>query len=180
MRLDRNNIPITMTQHDKQTPNMKNVIFILIAALTISLNTSHAAQRSNSRSTPTNGHAFGLGIILGSPTGFTGRYTLEANRSLEGIVGWSFGKEAHVQLAVSHLWTVASVFQIEQRKSVDLFFGVGGSINNELLGVRAPVGLSMMFSEPRIEAFAQVALNVGITPSTRAYMDGGIGVRYYF
>ena len=128
---------------------------------------------------------FGLGVIIGSPTGLSGKYTLSRDRAIDAALGWDGSSSTH--FTMSHLWMQQRLFSVE-RESVDLFYGVGGSLrtnsshadNRTLFAVRAPVGLSIFFAKPRLEPFFQLALNLGLVPSSSVFFDAGIGVRYIF
>ncbi len=132
------------------------------------------------------GEGTGVGIVLGSPNGFTARHWVSESDSIEGAVGWSITK-SRLQVNANYLWTKPDTIQIGE-ETLDLFFGAGLALRTKsgkgdgevIFGPRVPVGLAMEFQDPNLEIFAQVAVNVGIVPSSDVFLDGNLGVRFYF
>ncbi len=132
------------------------------------------------------GEGTGVGIVLGSPNGFTARHWVSESESIEGAVGWSITK-SRLQVNANYLWTKPDSIQIGE-ETLDLFFGAGLALRTKsgkgdgevIFGPRVPVGLAMEFQDPNLEIFAQVAVNVGIVPSSDVFLDGNLGVRFYF
>jgi hypothetical protein len=132
------------------------------------------------------GEGTGVGIVLGSPNGFTSRHWLSNTESFDGAVGWSI-TDSKFQANLNYLWSKPDTIELGE-ETLDLFFGAGLGIRTKsgkgdgevVFGPRVPVGLSMDFQDPNIELFAQVAINVGIIPSSDLFLDGNLGVRFYF
>lgn len=129
---------------------------------------------------------FGAGVILGSPTGFSARYWLNDENSIDLSTGWSIVGSSKFYLYSDFLFSRNGILEV-QGEPFDLFFGGGlgvrsrsGRADGELVfGPRLPIGASYEFEEPNLEVFAQAAINLGIIPSTDWYLDAGIGVRFY-
>ena len=127
----------------------------------------------------------GIGVVLGSPNGLTARHWIESDRSIEGALGWAI-TEGRFQVNVNYLFHQPEVLAVGDG-ALDLFYGAGvslrtrsGAQNGEVVfGPRLPVGLSYYFKDPKIELFGQVALNLGLIPSSNVYVDGNVGVRFY-
>lgn len=128
----------------------------------------------------------GVGVVVGSPNGFTARHWLDDQASVEGAVGWSI-TDSRFQVNVNYLFNRAQLIPIGE-EALDLFFGAGLSLRTKsgkqdgevIFGPRLPVGVAFEFVDPNLELFAQAALNVGIIPSSDVYVDGNLGVRFYF
>ncbi|RZA07439.1 MAG: hypothetical protein EOP11_07695 [Proteobacteria bacterium] len=128
----------------------------------------------------------GLGVVIGSPNGLTGRHWINEESSIEGSLGWALSG-SRFQVNVNYLFNKMNLIPIGD-ESLDLFFGGGLSLRTKsgkqdgevVFGPRVPVGVSYTFANPNLEVFAQVALNIGIIPSSDIYADGNLGARFYF
>ncbi len=132
------------------------------------------------------GEGTGIGVVLGSPNGITARHWFNEENSIEGAAGWSI-TDSRFQVNGNYLWTKPDAIQLGE-ETFDLFFGGGLSMRSKsgkqdgevVFGPRLPVGVSYEFTNPDIELFVQAALNIGIIPSSDMYLDGNLGVRFYF
>lgn len=143
-------------------------------------------------------HNFGAGIVLGNPTGFTVQYFLGQANAIDGTL--SFLGSNHTYLHASYLWMQPKLFAAG-RFPVSWYFGIGGRLithnhsrdydhhghyyhhdhdNSLQIGPRVPVGLRLMFNDPRIEVFAELSLTMDVLPSTSSDLGLGIGGRFYF
>lgn len=131
---------------------------------------------------------FGVGIIVGDPTGLSGNYRLSSLRSIDAALAWSFGNNPGFEIHSDYLWRRPGLFRAETVK-FDLHYGVGArllSLSNSNVsdktrfGPRLPVGLGTNFNQQALEVFAEVALVMNIIPATSADLDFGVGARVYF
>ena len=139
------------------------------------------------------GGPFGLGIVIGDPTGLSGNYKLSAEKSIDAAIAWSFGRYPGFEVHADYLWHRANLFRIEQL-SFDWHYGIGGrlisiddrDVNNRTVndrtyfGPRIPVGISTDFNKSTFELFSELALVMNLIPSTNFDFDFGVGVRVYF
>ncbi len=136
----------------------------------------------------------GLGVILGEPTGLSFK-TWTGNRSaIDAAAAWSFTDNPAFQFHMDYLYHPFSVPKPrEVRGSVSFYFGVGGRIklketnggaarnkNDDLLGIRFPLGFSFLPSRSRVELFAEIVPVLDLAPETHSDMDAAVGARYYF
>ena len=127
-----------------------------------------------------------VGVMLGTPNGITARHWISEDQSVDAGAGWSLSK-SRFQLHSDFLWNKPGLIEIGQEK-FDLYFGGGlslrtrsGSADNEVVfGPRLPIGAAYEFTQPDIELFTQLALNVGIVPSSDIYLDANVGIRFFF
>ena len=157
---------------------MKNIKIIFTTLILI---TSIAfSNYVKAESTDTNG--FGIGIIIGEPTGITMKYN---NFPIIGIA-WSFNNHFHVHCdywfhhadVVNKLdWyigiglkTIFFTKDSKDKKNEDDKFG---------LGIRVPFGLQY-FILKELELFGEIVPGISLIPATDIDFDFGIGVRYYF
>lgn len=138
---------------------------------------------------------FGLGVMVGAPTGLTGKYFLGRDTALDfgvGVVGryrYHDALHAHGDL----LWHPAVLASIPAFM-LPLYFGVGVRLlqhdrfrddydSHTHIGVRAPIGLAMDFNRVPLDVFFELALVFDVlTDDAHGYVDlnAAIGVRYYF
>lgn len=131
---------------------------------------------------------FGLGIIVGDPTGLSANYRLSQQRSIDAAVAWSFGSHRGFELHSDYLWHRANLFRIEQ-VAFDWHYGIGARLINlddrnvadrTYFGPRVPVGLSTDFNKSTFELFGELAMVMNLVPATALDLDFGLGVRVYF
>lgn len=131
---------------------------------------------------------FGLGIILGDPTGLSGKMKLNEAHSLDGALAYSSGKHSGTQFHADYLWDRARTWATDQGP-LHMYYGLGGrliSYNDEhkhsqiSLGPRGSLGLSFDIHNPNIELFGELAAILELTPDISADIDAGIGARIRF
>ena len=154
---------------------MKKLILIALFILGATIN-SFAQDRG-----------FGIGIMMGEPSGLSGKYWLSKQNAIDGGLGWSFTENGSVHLHMDYLYHNYDLLKGTEGKA-PLYFGIGGRFkfkNNEKsadnsIGVRVPVGLAYQFSEVPFDVFAEIVPLLDLSPDTRFTFNGAIGVRYYF
>jgi hypothetical protein len=130
---------------------------------------------------------FGLGIILGEPTGLSLKQWVDGNTAIDGAIAWSFGKHDALHLHADYLVHNFKLFKMEQGK-LPLYYGIGGRIKFEENGhdeetkiaVRIPVGISYILANSPLDIFLEIAPLLDLTPSTEFDLNGAIGIRYFF
>jgi len=125
---------------------------------------------------------FGLGIIVGEPTGLSGKYFLNANNAIDAAVAWSFKKEAALHIHADYLYHDNSFFNVRTGK-LPVYFGFGGRIklqDKSRFGVRVPVGIAYQFPKAPVDLFVEIVPLLDLIPDTQFDFNGAIGVRYYF
>ena len=132
------------------------------------------------------GRGFGLGLFLGEPTGLTLKGFLADNHALAGYLSWDFTDDAFTA-AVDYQFHGDAWFR-NRVVALGGFIGLGGKIgvhenkrhDNPIVGVRVPLGLWFQFKKLPLELTLEIVPGVGLAPSTRADVDGGLGLRFYF
>jgi len=126
---------------------------------------------------------FGLGIILGEPTGLSCEKWCGSTTAVDGAVAWSFGKKNVLHLHADYLVHNFNLFKVEEDK-LALYYGIGGRIkiiNGESrIGFRIPVGINYIFEKAPLDIFFELVPLLDLVPSTDFRLKGAIGVRYYF
>lgn len=186
----------------------------LIAIVTGSLgaSTAEARPRPASWDRKSNFEAnktFGLGLMVGAPTGLSGKYFLGASTALDFGIGtiYEYRDRRGFHIYADYLWHPLSLASTDAFE-LPLYFGIGGRFlrgsrcyvydrnhfcdyyyrDYAALGVRGPVGIAFDFNRVPIDIFVEVALVVDFLVDhdpvydDALYFDfnGAAGVRYYF
>lgn len=125
---------------------------------------------------------FGLGIILGEPTGISGKQWLSANSAIDGAAAWNFGNGGYLHLHADYLLHNYDVFKVKEGR-LPLYYGIGGRVgfgDKTVVGLRGVVGIAYLFSGAPVDAFLEIAPIMDLVPGTSFHVHGGIGARFYF
>jgi len=143
---------------------------------------------------------FGLGVMLGDPTGLSAKLWIAPTNALDfGLGFWGYGFNdrcagngcgrygySNGTFHMDYLWQSNIV---RGQAQLDWHIGLGGrtvwwgDCNGDCfeLLARAPAGLDLMFNNPGfIEIFFEVAFALMVVPGIYPQVEGGLGVRFYF
>jgi hypothetical protein len=180
---------------------VRRVKTFLAAATFLVVLAGAGRARAQEGSTPDTAGALGVGIVVGSPTGISGKWVAGESIAFDAAVGIGFGNDLHVHAD----WLYeGDTLLAEEGASLRWFAGVGARVefddddddngnddnngndddndDDDLdLGPRVPVGLELRFASVRsLELFAEVALGIEIIDDPGLTFDGGIGARWFF
>ena len=159
---------------------MRKIVTFIVCALTLTISSFVWAELL---------HPLGVGVVIGTTTGFTAKYIENRKIAYDGELGWGDGD--NYRLSGDMLWQKPHLF-IADNKPFDGYLGVGARLrdrgqyssnsnnNGVEFGPRGVGGIRYMFHNPRVEVYSEVALVMDIIPSTDADLEIGIGGRYYF
>lgn len=137
---------------------------------------------------------FGLGLMIGAPTGLSGKYYIASDRAIDfGVGGIRYYRARDgLHLHIDHLWHPASLVKARAFE-LPLYVGLGaraflfddGAGDRAMaLGARVPFGIAFDFNRVPLDIFFEFAIVVDFLLS---YHDdfgidgnGSIGIRYYF
>ena len=126
---------------------------------------------------------FGLGVILGEPTGLSCKYWTGRATALAGAVAWSFEKEASFHLHLDYLRHHFRMWPLKQGQ-LPLYYGIGLRFksvpHHDRLGVRFPVGLAYFPPQVPLEIFLELVPVFDLSPKTELLFNGGLGLCFYF
>lgn len=125
---------------------------------------------------------FGLGVILGEPTGICFKKWFGSQTAIDGAVAWSFGNNDSMHLHIDYLVHNFNLFKEEKNKLL-FYYGIGGRVKTEKksrVGIRVPVGINYIFEKAPLDIFLEVGPLLDLVPATEFGLSGGIGIRYYF
>ncbi len=128
-------------------------------------------------------NGFGLGVILGEPTGISAKYWTASNTAFDFGLGYSFEKHSRMHLHADYLFHVKNIFNTSE--NIALYYGPGARLRivedgKSRLGFRFDVGLVWIPRNTPIDVFIEVAPLLDIIPETDFAINGGIGLRYFF
>lgn len=173
-------------------------LLTVVAAAATALVPASADARGN-RARYTTDKEFGLGIMLGAPSGLSGKYYLDSGRTaLSFGVGryyqWRYERATHLHLDVLfHVVNLANppAFRLP------LYIGVGGRLldhgnydrngvvydDHAHVGVRVPFGIAFDFKRVPLDLFVEMALVFDFVREDLhddTDFTGAMGLRYYF
>jgi hypothetical protein len=125
---------------------------------------------------------FGLGVILGEPTGISGKLWTGQKTAVDGAVAWSFEKESSLHLHGDLLFHNFHLAKIDKAKFLT-YYGIGGRVKFEddsKLGVRFPLGIDHLFAKSPFDFFLEIVPILDLAPSTDFSLNAAIGFRYFF
>ena len=109
------------------------------------------------------------GIVLGNPSGFSGKFFLNDKNAIDVVAGLDRGMSVHTD----YLWHDFEVFEVNEG-AMPLYYGVGVLFTDKGFYLQGKIGLEYLFETNPLGIFIEAAPAVG--PDFR--FQGGIGVRY--
>lgn len=121
----------------------------------------------------------GVGVILGNPTGATGKLWLSGSQAVDAGIGYS------TNLAVygDYLWHSWSVLPRPSEGKLPAYVGLGlqARVFDETeLGIRTVVGVAYWLPRDPVEIFFEIVPVFRVTRTSSVGLDAGLGLRYYF
>lgn len=129
---------------------------------------------------------FGLGVIIGEPTGPCFKYWTSQRTAIDGAVAWSFANNARMHLHADYLFYHDFGLIKVDKGRMPLYIGLGGRIRfaegnaDDRMGIRIPVGLEYLFDTAPVDIFLEIVPILDLAPDTDLDFNGAIGVRYFF
>ena len=139
-------------------------------------------------------HGFGLGIILGEPTGVSAKLWTSKINAFDFGLGVSVGGDrisyeghydngSRVHFHMDYLWH--SFNAISSTERFPLYYGIGGRFNtgggyDGSLGIRGVFGIAWFPRATPIDIFFELVPVFQVTPLTGLGIDAGLGIRYFF
>lgn len=157
---------------------MKKKILFIICVIFVGAGSIQAASRS-----------FGMGIILGEPTGISMKIKMSRVSAIDGALAWSLDRDYNFHLHVDYLMHRYDLISVEKGQ-LPLYYGIGGRIkirdddapgdDDENLGARFPVGLNYLFYNAPFDMFFEIVPILDLIPDTDFDINAAIGFRYWF
>jgi hypothetical protein len=140
-------------------------------------------------------HGFGLGVIIGEPTGISAKLWTSPVNAFDFGLGWSFGGDrigkykgfynggSRVHVHMDYLWHAFNA--IHASEQFPLYYGFGGRINTGAgydgsLALRGVFGIAWLPHNTPLDVFLELVPSLQLTSTTGFGLDAGIGARYFF
>jgi hypothetical protein len=151
---------------------------IILLFLLMDFNNSFAQDRG-----------FGLGVIIGEPTGISAKLWTSQTNALDFGLGWSAfdnGRNnggSRVHFHMDYLWHSFNAIHSSER--FPIYYGFGGRFNsggfNEgSFAIRGVLGIAWLPKSTPLDIFLEVVPSLELTPASGFAMDAAIGARYFF
>ena len=152
---------------------MKKILLYLIVLILLNVFNSNYAQQKG----------FGLGIILGEPTGLSAKFWTSYETAIDLGLGYSFSSsKSIINFHGDYVFHNSNMLESEQ--SFVVYYGPGASLkineNKSRLGIRGVIGILWLPARTNFDLFVEAAPILDIIPETKFDFAGGIGARYYF
>ncbi|KPK86901.1 MAG: hypothetical protein AMS27_04125 [Bacteroides sp. SM23_62_1] len=126
-------------------------------------------------------HGFGIGIILGEPTGISAKNWISSKTAVDAAVAWSlYDPSLHIHADfLLHNFNLISV----SKGQLPVYFGLGARIrlaDETNFGARIPVGIDYHFEGAPLDIFFEVVPILNFVPTTAFDLNAAIGMRYFF
>ena len=138
---------------------------------------------------------FGLGVILGEPTGFSAKLWTSPDEAIDFGLGWSIGGDrlgkyngnydggSRVHFHMDYLWHSFDAIYTDIRLPV--YYGLGGRFNNgagytSSLAIRGVFGVAWLPRQAPFDFFVELVPSLQFTSPAGFGMEAGVGGRYYF
>jgi hypothetical protein len=137
---------------------------------------------------------FGMGLVLGEPTGLSFAYRTGEWTNIQAGLGWSFSN-SRIHLTGDY---TRNVFIARPDDTPDVRFpiyvGIGGRVKlgfneddgrgkdeaSNSVGVRFPIGAAVLPTTQRLDVFLEIAPVLLLIPDTSFGLDGALGARIFF
>jgi hypothetical protein len=139
-------------------------------------------------------HGFGIGFIIGEPTGISAKLWTSPRNAFDFGLGWSIGGDrianndnisngSRVHFHMDYLWHSFDAIRSEER--FPLYYGIGGRINSgggydSSFGIRGVFGILWLPHSTPLDVFLEVVPVLDLIRSTGFGLDAGLGARFYF
>ena len=161
------------------------LILLLALALAAVLVAPARAQPASDR--------FGLGLVLGSPSGLSLKIPQGA-QSVNVIVGYDFDDgpppprdrgwgDDWLYVGADYVWYNYGLIRVE-RGRLPLYYGPGVyaaiSEPRSAVGIRFAVGLEYQFAQAPFDIFLELGPRINVVPNTDGDIFVGLGGRFFF
>jgi len=127
---------------------------------------------------------FGVGLMLGEPTGVSFKGWLSDVSAIDALLGVSLAEDDDFTLHTDYLYHFSDLVQLDENR---LAFYVGGGPRyvardhkDDLFGIRTVGGVSYMFDNVPLDIFFEAGPVFDLTPHGEVRYTVGVGVRFWF
>ncbi len=166
----------------------RHLLIAIASAITLTISAGMGSAHAD-------GGPFGVGLTIGSPTGFNAKLYLNRSNAIDFGFGAALVGERGVTLHADYLWH-PFVLTEQATFSMPVYLGIGGRIlghdhqngtpDDTHAGVRFPIGFLFDFKNVPMDAFLEAALIIDVIEDEPegekqlVDLNAALGVRYYF
>lgn len=126
---------------------------------------------------------FGLGVMVGEPTGLSAKYWISGQNALDFGLGYSFVRKGRLHFHMDYLFHHQNIFR--STENFALYYGPGFRLktvegDDARLAFRFGVGLVWLPRNAPIDVFVEVAPLLDIIPATDFGVNAALGLRFFF
>ncbi len=125
---------------------------------------------------------FGLGIIIGEPTGISAKMWTRKDGAICLAAGWSLEEQKYINIQGDYVFHNFSLIKVEKGK-LPVYYGIGVKIvtkDETKVGIRVPIGIDYIFHNAPLDIFFEIAPLIDIVPETEPYINVALGIRFFF
>jgi len=154
---------------------MKKIGILLFLAVLMCSDLQASLERRN----------FGIGAVIGEPTGVSFKNWLSRDGAIDGALAWSFSDSRSFTFYLNFLRHSFDKDSFIIRGTFPYYYGAGTRLvlrekQESSLGIRGVIGLDYIMDFEPIELFIELGPVLDVIPDTAFDFGGGVGVRYYF
>lgn len=149
---------------------MKKVILLAVVFLAAAGASPARAQKAGDT---------GLGVVLGAPSGATGKLWLTDTQAIDAGLGWN----SELTVYADYLWHGWEVLPQPRQGKLPVYLGLGAqarTFSETEFGIRTVAGIAYWLPRQPVEVFLELVPVFQLTRHTGVRLDGALGVRYYF
>ena len=150
----------------------KGIIIVLAGIMLMLVSLSGNAQQKG---------VFGLGFIIGDPTGISMKFWTKETNAMEIAAGW---EKKETELHADYLWHNFDLLPVKNGR-LPVFYGLGIEVklkedeDNEI-GIRTIAGLEYLFDAVPLDFFLEIAPVLQLTPESKVKGEAALGFRFFF
>lgn len=153
---------------------------VIAVALLATIPAGAFAQESQAPS------GFGVGVILGEPTGLSLKHWLDREQAIDAAAAWSFSGNTSFQFHVDYLFHRYDLLDAAGAgEEFPVYYGVGARVkakdndDRTLFGIRIPLGITYLFADAPFDIFVEVVPVLDLAPDVDVDINAAIGFRFY-
>ena len=132
---------------------------------------------------------FGVGVIIGEPTGLSLKYWLDEDYAIDGAVAWSYSENDSLQLHGDYVFHNYDLLEADE---LPVYYGIGARLkfkdddgrgrneDHAMFGIRFPLGITYLFDNEPLDLFFEVVPVLDLSPDVELDLNAALGLRLYF
>jgi hypothetical protein len=166
---------------------LRSILFGVAVASVLScaglvLSAAPVAAQNEQIMQPSQGGRFGLGFVLGEPSGVNAKLWQGQTVALQGGLAWSFVDDGATSVYGDFIWHQFGLLDVTTG-SLPVYLGAGVRAqfgDDTRIGIRTVVGLDYIFAQAPFDVFLEVVPTFDMTPEAEVVLSAAVGFRYFF